>query len=356
MALSGKGIEYGVLQRDANTNRQMFDNLLQRAKETDVSAKLETSNIRVVDKAEVPRRPARPNRTLNLLLALFGGGLFAVGLAFFFEYIDNRIKSPEEIKGYLGLPFLGLVPKLSDDADTDAPLLHTGVPTLFAEAFRNLRTNILFSTTEEGGRSDGRHQHRSGRGQDDGRQQPGRGARAGRPARAAGRRGHAEAEGPHDVQGEPGARALERPGRATPRRARPSGRRPVQNLWLLLAGVAPPNPAELLGSQRFRDFLATLQEHFDWVVVDTPAGDGGHRRVDRGSPVANGVVFVIGCEQTSKHTANAALEQLEAAKAKFLGGVLNKVDVERHSYYYSHYYRRDYGQVRQLEGIASPER
>ncbi len=56
------------------------------------------------------------------------------------------------------------------------------------------------------------------------------------------------------------------------------------------------------------------------------------------------MVFVIGCEQTSKHTANAALEQLEAAKAKFLGGVLNKVDVERHSYYYSHYYRRDYGQ------------
>ena len=107
----------------------------------------------MVDKAEVPRRPARPNRTLNLLLALFGGGLFAVGLTFFFEYLDNRIKSPEEIKDYLGLPFLGLVPKLSDASDADAPLLHTGVPTLFAEAFRNLRTNVLFSTTEEGGRS-----------------------------------------------------------------------------------------------------------------------------------------------------------------------------------------------------------
>ena len=118
---------------------------------------------------------------------------------------------------------------------------------------------------------------------------------------------------------------------------------PVQNLWLLLAGVAPPNPAELLGSQRFRDFLATLQEHFDWVIVDSPpvmavtdAAVIGH--------IASGVVFVIGCEQTSKYTATAALEQLEAAKAHFLGGVLNKVDVQRHSYYYSHYYRRDYGQ------------
>ena len=58
--------------------------------------------------------------------------------------------------------------------------------------------------------------------------------------------------------------------------------------------------------------------------------------------VAHGVVFVVGCEQTNKHTANAALEQLESAKAKFLGGILNKVDVDRNSYYYSHHYRRDY--------------
>jgi succinoglycan biosynthesis transport protein ExoP len=62
------------------------------------------------------------------------------------------------------------------------------------------------------------------------------------------------------------------------------------------------------------------------------------------SHLANGVAFVVAAEQTSKHTANAALEQLESAKAKFLGGILNKVDVERHAYYYSHYYRRDYGQ------------
>jgi polysaccharide biosynthesis transport protein len=348
MDLSRKGIDYGVLQRDANTNRQMFDNLLQRAKETDVSTKLETSNIRVVDKAEVPRKPARPNRTLNLLLALFGGGLFAVGLTFFFEYIDNRIKSPEEIKGYLGLPFLGLVPKLSDAAATDAPLLHTGVPTLFAEAFRNLRTNVLFSTTEEGGRS--LVVTSTGPGE-------GKTTVAANLAVALAQAGQrvllvdADMRKPkvHIAFKESQAPGLSNVLVGNAKASEAVRKTTVQNLWLLLSGLTPPNPAELLGSQRFRDFLTTLQEHFDWVIVDTPPV----MAVTDASVVAhlsNGVVFVIGCEQTSKYTANAALEQLEAAKAKFLGGVLNKVDVERHSYYYSHYYRKDYGQYYNADG------
>jgi polysaccharide biosynthesis transport protein len=350
MALSRKGIDYGVLERDATTNRQMFDNLLQRAKETDVSTKLETSNIRVVDKAEVPRKPARPNRTLNILLALFGGGLFAIGLTFFFEYVDNRIKSPEEIKGYLGLPFLGLVPRLSDAAATDAPLLHTGVPTPFAEAFRNLRTNILFSTTEEGGRS----VVVTSTGPAEGKTTVACNLAVG--LAQAGQRVllvDADMRKPkvHATFGERQTPGLSNVLVGNAKASEAVRKTTVQNLWLLLAGVAPPNPAELLGSQRFRDFLATLQEHFDWVVLDTPPVMAV-TDASLVSHLSNGVVFVVGCEQTSKFTANAALEQLEAAKARFLGGVLNKVDVERHSYYYSHYYRRDYGQYYNADGHA----
>src|SRR5665811_241336 len=100
MALSRKGIDYGVLQRDANTNRQMFDSLLQRAKETGVSAELRSSNIRIVDAAIVPSSPISPNKFRNQLFAVLGGGVLAIGLAFFFEYLDNRMKSPEEIKRY----------------------------------------------------------------------------------------------------------------------------------------------------------------------------------------------------------------------------------------------------------------
>ena len=341
MKLSSKGIPYGALSRDATINRQLLDNLMQRQKETGVSAQLETNNIRVVDKAEVPLRPVRPKKTLNLLLAIFGGGLFACGLAFFFEYIDNRVKSPEEIKNYLGLPFLGLIPKLADK-ETDSPLLHTGVSTAFAEAFRNLRTNILFSSTEEGGRSivvtsTG----------------PGEGktlvacnlavalAQAGQRVLLVD--GDMRKPKVHTMFKESQSPGLSNILVGNAKASEAVRKTPVQNLWVLLAGVAPPNPAELLGSQRFKGFLGTLQEHFDWVVVDSPpvmavtdAAVIAH--------AASGVAFVVGCEQTSKHTATAALEQLESARAHFFGGILNKVDVERHAYYYSHYYRRDYGQ------------
>ena len=341
MALNRKGIDYGVLQRDANTNRQMFDNLLQRAKETGVTAELKTSNIRVVDPAEVPRRPVRPNKLLNLALALFGGGLFAIGLTFFFEYLDNRIKSPEEIKNFLGLPFLGLVPALPEkDAEDGDALLHRGVPTGFAEAFRNIRTNVLFSSAEEGGRSIVVTSTGPGEGKT---------LIASNLAIALAQAGQrvlvvdADMRKPrvHSAFGESQAPGLSNVLVGNAKASEAVRKGPVQNLWLLVAGVVPPNPAELLGSQRFKDFLRTLQEHFDWVIVDSPpvmavtdASVIAH--------VAHGVVYVVAAEQASKYTASAALEQLEAAKAKFLGGILNKVHVERHSYYYSHYYRKDY--------------
>ena len=115
----------------------------------------------------------------------------------------------------------------------------------------------------------------------------------------------------------------------------------VAGLWLLPAGTNPPNPAELLGSHRFRDFLASLVEHFDWVVVDSPpvmavtdAALVAHR--------TTGVLFVVGCEMTGRHAAQSALEQLHSARAKIIGGVLNRVNVERNSYYYSHYYKSEY--------------
>lgn len=340
MALSREGIDYGVLQRDANTNRQMFDALLQRAKETGVSAELKSTNIRIVDAAAVPTEPVSPRKVMNLVLAVFGGGIFAVGLAFFFEYLDNRVKSPEEIKHYLGLPFLGLVPALEGKDSAEDALLHEDVPAPFAEAFRGIRTNVLFSSAEEGGRSvvvtsTG----------------PGEGktlvatnlavalAQAGQRVLLA----DADMRKPrvHEVfhaPKEPGLSNVLVGNVKASEAVRPG---PVANLWLLLSGVTPPNPAELLASRRFKDFLATLEEHFDWVIIDSPpvmavtdASVVAH--------VARGVIFVVGCERTNKHTATAALEQLESAKAKFMGGILNRVDVKRNSYYYSSYYGKSY--------------
>jgi capsular exopolysaccharide synthesis family protein len=115
----------------------------------------------------------------------------------------------------------------------------------------------------------------------------------------------------------------------------------VPGLWVLPAGRVPPNAAELLGSQRFKDFLLSLREHFDWIILDTPpvmpvtdAAVIGH--------FVSGVLFVVGAEMASRGAAQAALEQLDAGRARFFGAVLNRVDLHRNAYYYSQYYRREY--------------
>ena len=112
LSMNRKAIDYGVLERDVQSNKQLYESLLQRAKETGVSSELKTSNIRVVDQAERPRAPVTPRKSLNLMLAIFGGGMLAFGLAFFFEYLDSRIKTPDELRIHLGLPSLGMIPAL----------------------------------------------------------------------------------------------------------------------------------------------------------------------------------------------------------------------------------------------------
>ncbi len=155
LSLNRTGIEYGVLRREAESNKQMYELLMQRTKETGISGELKTSNIRIVDPAEIPRSPIRPNKSRDLALGLLAGLLCGVGLALFMEYIDNRVKNPDEIKNVLGLSFLGLVPALreKDVAGVQAPLITDAVPQNFAEAFRAVRTNVLFSSAEQGSRS-----------------------------------------------------------------------------------------------------------------------------------------------------------------------------------------------------------
>jgi len=341
LALGRKGIDYGTLQRNATTNREMYDSLLQRAKETQVGAEMKSSNIRVVDAAIVPDSPVSPNKARNLLFAIFGGGIFAIGLAFFFEYLDNRVKSPDEIKHYLGLPFLGLVPALTQKGfEAEDALLHNTVPSGFAEAFRTIRTNILFSSTEEGGRSIVVTSTAPAEGKT---------LVATNLSVALAQAGQqvllvdADMRKPrvHSVLGLEQVPGLSNVLVGNAKASQAVRKGPIENLYVLPAGVTPPNPSELLGSTRFRDFLTTLVENFEFVIIDSPpvmavtdASVIAH--------VASGVVYVVGCEQTSKHVASSALDQLEGAKAKFVGGILNRVNVQRNPFYYSHYYRKSY--------------
>ncbi|MGB2600568.1 MAG: GumC family protein, partial [Candidatus Omnitrophota bacterium] len=104
-----KGVQYNILKRDVETNRQIYDSLLQRVKETQVTGELKTTNIRVVDKAIVPEKPVRPKKKLNLLIALFIGLFGGSGLAFFIESLDQSVKTPEDLKNRVKLPTLATI-------------------------------------------------------------------------------------------------------------------------------------------------------------------------------------------------------------------------------------------------------
>src|SRR5262249_39977588 len=334
--LNRKGIEYGVLARDAASNRQIFESLLQRTKETGISGELRTSNIRVVDAAETPRRPASPNRRNNLVLAFFGGGALAIGLAFFFEYFDNRIKTPDEVRQGLGLAFLGMVPALFGKAMTN-PLINNAVPANFSEGFRALRTNLLFSSSDEGHRS----LVVSSTGPGEGKTMVA--ANLGVALAQAGERvllvdGDMRKPRLHSVFEKPQKPGLSNVLVGNAKSSESIHLTTVPGLWVMPAGINPPNPAELLGSKRFREFMISAGQHFDWVIIDTPpvmavtdSAVAAH--------VTKGVLFVVGAEMTSIGAARSALEQLCRARARMLGAVLNRVDLQHNAYYYSAYYK-----------------
>lgn len=341
LGLDRKSIEYAALEREASANRQLYENLLERANETGVSGEFRGSNVQVVDRAQVPHGPVLPRVQRDITVAALGGLVLALGLAFGFEFMDSRIKSPDEIRTQLGLPFLGLLPIAPKaDAGGEAALLDTSTPSTFAEAIRGIRTAVLFSSADEGARSvlvtsTG----------------PGEGktvvssnlavslAQAGQRTLVI----DADMRRPRlhealDRSQEPGLSNVLVGETPLDSAARLTS---VPNLWVLTAGHIPPNPAELLGSKKFDSLYNELKGRFDWIVFDAPPV----MAVTDAAVLANrvgGVLFVIGSEMTTRQSAVAAIDQLSAAKAKFVGAVLNRVNVKRHSYYYAPYYRKEY--------------
>jgi exopolysaccharide transport family protein len=343
LSMNRKAIEYSVLQREVESSRQIYDSLLQRAKETGISGELRTSNVRIVDLAETPTKPVSPRRGLNILLGLLGGIMFGGCLAFFLEYVDNRIKSPDELKQHLGLPALGLIPAIAAKVlqNGQSPLMNRGVPPSFAEAMRTLRTNVLFSSAVDGGKS--LVVTSTGPGE-------GKTLVASNLAIAFAQAGQrvliidADMRRPrvHEVLSLPQEPGLSNVLVGSVKASEAIKATGITGLWILASGRTPPNPPELLGSQRFRDLLDSLRDHFDWVIVDTPPV----MAVSDAALIAHfatGVVYVVGAEMTSRFAAQSGLEQLQSARAHVVGAVLNRVDLERDAYYYSHYYRREYG-------------
>ncbi len=272
----------------------------------------------------------------------FAGSLaLAVGLVFGFEHLDNRIRTPQELKAHVPVPFLGMVPTATKTKDgSPNPLVSNGASPNFAEAIKTVRTNVLFSSAEDGlkalvitsaGPSEGKS------------------LVAANLAISLAQVGQrvllidADMRRPRvheifEVPQEPGLSNLLTANVKSIEVLHKSG---TAGLWVLSSGHIPPNPAELLGSQRFVQLIKSLQNHFDWAIVDTPPVLAVADSMIAANE-ASGVVFVVGADKTTRQAARAAIEQLAAARSHLVGAVLNNAAISRHPYYYQGYYRKQY--------------
>jgi capsular exopolysaccharide synthesis family protein len=336
--LSRKGVDYSALVREAESNRAVYSQLLTREKELRVVANSRTNNVRVVDRAETPQSPFTPNHRRDWVYALALGLALGLAVAFGIDYLDDTVKTPDDITRRLKLRFLGLVPIVPGERH---PLISGPVPHDFGEAYRSIRTSLAT-------------------------QLPGNGARVVAVASSQPLEGKTTtAVNIAMALAVSGARVLlidadmRRPSvHKALRMANDRGlsqllagqarmREVVQrthdpNLLAITAGRTPANPSELLASDRMRALLSGLETGpFDWIVIDTPPVLAVTDAVIL-APLVHAVTFVIGAEMTRWRLAERAVETLLGSNPRQVVAILNKVNFGRNKYYYSRYYGHQY--------------
>jgi len=332
--------------------------LMKRAGTSDLAADLRATNIRLVERAEMPRAPFSPNRTRNYQLALVLGLGLGIGLTILLDYLDATIKTPEEVKEGLGLAFLGMVPRVEIKHTGAGQRLIVDNPQLrVSEAYRLVRTNLLFTNPEGTGMVVVVSSANPGEGKS---------TTVANLAASLALNGakvlaiDADLRRPtlhhhFGLQKSPGLSELT-VGRCQASEAVQATR--VQGLSLIACGYIPPNPAELLGSTNMRAAIKALRSAYDWVIIDSPPILA---MADTAviTPLTDGLVLVVSAESTARHAALRAADQIRSVNGKVLGVILNRVDLQRNAYYYGHYYGeyyRTYYAADKKEQAPGPDR
>ena len=393
--MNSSAVLYNGLKVEIQNKKTLLDSLLRRESETGVEARLKglrTSNIRVVDRARVPVRPSSPNKKRNLILALLLGLGGGVGLAFLFDFLDNSVKTSEDVERYAGLPTLGVVPKFSlegankaysygrrlkagkEPAQLEAGTAEAGageiggrrrrdpgtspfvaevekaehpgsielVPHFFpnsrlAESYRSIRTALLLSSADSPVKTIAVTSAMPGEGKT---------VSAANLAVTLAQSGKTVLVVDAD---------LRRPRQHRIFKVKNTfglttyltdsveikdvvKSTEIPNLFLVNAGPVPPNPAELLGSDKMARFIRMMSEESDFVIFDLPPMLEISDALVLGAKV-DGMVLVVHGDKTSREALKKAREKLDLLKIRTIGVVINNVTLPQHgAYYYKDYY------------------
>ncbi|MDO8862431.1 polysaccharide biosynthesis tyrosine autokinase [Haliea sp. E1-2-M8] len=354
LQLEESSTDFTTLKREVDTNRELYDGLLQRMKEVGVAAGIANNNISVVDAAAVPRGPYSPNIKRSIALALVLGLFAGVGLAFLFELLDDTLKSSPELEKLLGKPVLGVIPKVPERElrGAGAALLAFHQPTsAFAEAYRSMRTALSFSTAEGVPRV--LHVTSASAGE-------GKTTTAVSAAINLCQTGanvlliDADLRNPslHKAFDVPNHKGLSNylSGAADPAEVtQPTG---VKGLFLMSSGPIPPNPAELLHGARMIDLASLGAKRFDYVIIDSPPLLGLADALILGD-VAQATLLVVQANSTRQGAVEAALKRLRHSRANVLGAVMTKFDMSKSSYGYGYDYQYSYSYGATPEQVAA---
>lgn len=353
MDLRRRSIQYTILQREADTNRALYDSLLNRYKEVGVAGGIGTNLVGIVDRAQTPGGPIAPNLPLNVLLGLALGLVLGFGSAFAIEFIDDTIKTPDDLTNKLKLTPLGLIPKGGKDVPLIELLSDPRAP--ITEAYHSVRTALQFASDHGVPKTLLITSTRAAEGKS---------SSAMALAQNFARLGASVLLIDSDLR-KPSFRA---PSAATEGLSNLLAgatnirecihKTTFDRLFLLPSGPIPPNPAELLSTDRFRAILAEVSGWFDYVVIDAPPVLG-LADAPLLSAVCEGTLMVFEASKVRRGVALNAVNRLRAADANLLGGVLTKYNAKSSGYGYGYAYTNEsysYGigeeRQRQIELIA----
>jgi capsular exopolysaccharide synthesis family protein len=376
-ATAEKLVQYNILKREADTDKDLYDGILQKLKEAGIQAGLRSSNIRVVDPALVPSAPSRPQKARNILMGLLVGLVGGIGLALLREYMDNTVKTPDDIEMLARLPSLAVVPAFASGnghangrisrllksgangtKEGHVELVsHTMPQSHMSEAFRGLRTSLLLSQAEHPpqvilvtsalpreGKTTCAVNLAVTLAQlgdrtllvDADLRKPGinralslvDGKHAGLSSYLAGVSSLDLISVPHPA---------------------------ITNLTAIPTGPIPPNPADLLSSRRLAELIQELRKRYKFVVIDSPPIMAATDAVIL-SVLVDGVLIVARSHETPKEAFTRARDLLASVNSRILGAVLNAVDSNSPNYYYSYrYYPYAYGESEKDRAEESSE-